>query len=124
MEIRNNYQPNFKSVYITKNAHEILSNRLSSGEYVKLKDEFINKFKDSKLFVKLDALNQDSHRLDAIISYNIGNTNPKVDDYFDYLEESTFASIFKSPAKFIQKIVNAYEKKAVPFLNNGCKKID
>ena len=121
MEISNNYQPNFKSAYITKEAHSILSHRMSSGNYVKLKDEFLNKFKDSDFYIKLDGTSKDSRRLDAIICYNDAKRNPNADEFFEYLEEGALASIFRSPAKFIERIVETYNEKVVPFINNGYK---
>ena len=116
MEIKNNYQPNFKSAVITKRANEVLSNRLKAGEFVALQEKFTDRFKDSDIFVKLDTISQDSSRLDAIISYNSGKKNVDKGEFCEYLEESILASIFKSPAKFIEKIYNTYEQKIVPFI--------
>jgi hypothetical protein len=119
MEITNNYQPNFKSACITKQAKELLNLRLNAEKCSDLQENFLNKFKDSKIAIKLDTTDKNSSRLDATMSYRQGKDN----EFFEYIEESSFASIFRSPAKFIEKIYNLYEQKAIPFINNGYKHI-
>ena len=124
MQISNNYQPNFKSGKITKNANELLSKRMKSGEFIAFQDEFSKLYKNSKFSVLIDTADTDKTRLDAMISYNNNKKIPENDAFFRYIEEGLWASIFRSPKKFFEKVHDIYQKAAVPFENNGFKRVD
>lgn len=119
MRITNNYQPNFKAGVITRQASELMAKRMDSGKFIALMEKFERTFKDSKFKVTLDVANGKSRRLDAMISFNAGKKYGCYDEFFRYIEEGSLSSIFRSPEKFVNKLIKTYKESAVPFENNG-----
>ena len=105
MEV-NNYQPSFKAGKFLQCADYILSKRMASGKYVNLRENFMNRYKDSDIDVEIGIAAKNSIRLTAIIRYR--------NAFRRYVEETIFASIFKGPAKFIEKVNNIVEKEVLP----------
>lgn len=123
MQVTNNYQPSFKAGLITKRASEVMAEIMPLEELTALQDKFIKTFKDSNINVRIDKASRNKQRLDAMMSFNHGKFNPDFDEFFIYIEERLLSSIFRSPEKFINRIIKVYNKKAVPFIENGYKEV-
>ena len=96
MQISSNYQLNFKSGYIDKNARKVLSDRLPSGQFDIFIQKFTSKHKGNDYSIKLGTGVTMNNGLDACITYDKEN--------FRYMEEGLFSSIFSHPVSFMKKI--------------------
>ena len=92
----NNYQPNFGAIIPTDAAKKAIRNRLSAKKAEALLAELPNMCPDFR--VDLSTTSFECNRLDVMIRDAAGR-------FRRYDEESILSSIFRSPKRYIEKVV-------------------
>lgn len=115
MQASNN-QPNFRAVRFTPQALKAISERMPSGKFIKLQEDFTKMYKKFPLDIKIDTTGKDSIRLTAKIDEN--NVKNPCEQISEFIEESVFSSIFRSPLRFFEKISKIIDEKEVQILSN------
>lgn len=94
MKVGNNLT--FRAATITKTADLALSKRLTSGDFISVRTNFLKKFENSMLDINLSTVKQNSKRLNAQIEYE--------GKHVMYSEEGRLEKFFCTPVSFLDRL--------------------